>query len=165
MATPTYKQVANIKLTSTAASVLFSSITQEYSDLIVVFNGALSTGTSDLYITYNDAVNYSVDSVRLTHVDGGAAGGGTTSRTRDQTFNTITSILGDNMITFNVLDYSSTDKYKSIFYHHGRNATGHAMAFTTFNSLTPITSIEFQPVTVGRLFSIGSSFSIYGIVK
>jgi len=164
MATTTYKQVANIKLTSAAASITFSSITQEYADLIFVFDGSLSANSS-IDVIFNSETGYTVPFVYLSQQLGAAptvANGSAAYLTTRSNFGT-----GKNAITFNISDYSSTNKYKSIFHHEGRNTTQSAntIMFSSFNSLTAITSIKLKPTSVGKTFNIGSSFSIYGIVK
>lgn len=70
-----------------------------------------------------------------------------------------------------VLDYSSTNKYKTLRYLGGADVNGYTSSYTTpigvfsglwMNSSTAISSITFS-VTHGSMFNQYSSFALYGI--
>lgn len=158
MPTPTYTPLANITVSSGAASVTFSSISQAYRDLVLVISGK-ATGPQNLRIYINSdttAENYSWVSMQ--------GNGSTTTSTTG--YNTIdnSSFFDDTTVsvkTLNFMDYSATDKHKT-FLNRGNNAGRATEAFAhRWANTSAITNIQiFFP---SSSFAVGSSLALYGI--
>lgn len=110
MPTPTYTPLANLTLSSSAASVTFSSISQAYRDLVLVASVKNSTASSSFRIRVNNS-GTTTSSVRMRGSSSGASSesfGGIGAVTQ------ITSSTGFSAIICNIMDYSATDKHKTI---------------------------------------------------
>ena len=61
MATQTYDPIASITLGAAASSVTFSNIPSTYTDLVIIFSGAITTGFDSINIKFNSdgGTNYS----------------------------------------------------------------------------------------------------------
>ena len=155
MATPTYELIETTTLTSSASSVTFTSITQDYRDLVVVTDASNSSG-EDFFLTLNaDTSNYT--SVRM-------RGNGSSAFSRTQTTRQFANIYTDasNSIT-QIMDYSATDKHKTILSRSGL-ATSTVWAYALrYASTSAITSVKLEPA--GGTLNSGSTFSLYGIAS
>lgn len=163
MPTPTYLPIANITLASTAGSVTFSSISQNYRDLVLVVNGTISSGTGSFYLTFNsDGVTqcYNITmegngSSSLSTYQGAWGGmwgpyGYTTS------FSTSLS-----MHTINFLDYSAQDKHKTVLMRSSNASSSIAAVAGRWASTAAITSFSILPTA--STFAAGSTFALYGV--
>jgi hypothetical protein len=155
MPTPTYTPLATVTLGSAASSVTFSSIPATYRDLIIVY---VATGTSGVIV--RAALNGST-------ADGSTVfmgGDGTTFSGTDSTIaiGTIDGV-GNSINIVQFMDYTATDKHKTILSRSDRSAGSVTLAFASrWAQTTAINSISVQP-TAGTMAS-GGIFSLYGIV-
>ena len=173
MATPTYIPIASITLGSSASSVEFSSIPQGYRDLVLVFNGRSSytpNAGDDLVLRFNNDTGNNYSTVIA------EGGGGTTfseSYTRSEVtvgkLATSTSSNTDfSQAIANIMDYSATDKHKTLL-GRGDNAAlgGVSMSAGRYASNSAITSVSVFSVRDLQGFSsdfvAGSTFALYGI--
>jgi hypothetical protein len=164
----TYTPIASSVLTTTAASVVFSSVPQTYTDLVVVVDSTF-TGTSGRYISlqYNNdsAGNYSM-------IYAGGSGSGTLTA---NFANDLSARIGNgsnnnarSTVIANVMNYTNTTTYKISF---GRAATNeYAIAYcalwrgSTGSAFQAITSVTVTcDGASGNVFAAGSIFSLYGI--
>jgi len=165
MPTPTYTPLANITLSSTASSITFSNINQNYRDVVLVVRGTSTSGQVACSINVNNDVtnNYryvlaggngsQANSYYSSSSDGFYLGQG--NAFIDSTTNRWHAIV-------NFLDYSSTNKQKSVLARENESAKGSDMYVEVWRSTAAITSIK---VAVSSLtWAIGSSFALYGIV-
>jgi hypothetical protein len=65
-------------------------------------------------------------------------------------------------VIFQIMDYSATDKHKTILYRYDRDTLTRADASRWANT-SAITTIEWD--IQGQTFAAGSTFSLYGIVS
>lgn len=160
MPTPTYIPLATITLTATDSSIVFSSIPATYRDLVVVFNGAVSASGPQLRINADTGTNY-------TNVWGGANDAGTVNSGSNSTNVIQGAISGSDankrtVQTWQVMDYSATDKHKSVL---GRNSANDAtqvyMTAGRWANTVAVTSLTV--VNTGGNFNTGSTFSLYGV--
>lgn len=161
MATSTYIALANITLTATDSSVVFSSIPATYRDLVLVLNAEMSSAsTNDVYLRLNeDASNHTQVNMR-----------GTGSATSSVTYSTITlnaastfSVSRLYTVICHIMDYSATDKHKTVL-TRGNWAGGDINATAgRWASTTAVSSFSLVP-SAGS-FAIGSTFALYGIVS
>jgi len=150
MPTPTYTPLANITLSSSAASVTFSSISQAYRDLVLVLNGTPSGG--DVYLQFNGDNNNAGYSWVSMRGDGSSA----TSATGTGQI-VLFSIAGQSVI--NIMDYSATDKHKSSLTRFDHSSNGTNARASRWPNTAAINSLVITNAT----FPVGFTASLYGI--
>lgn len=148
------------------STITFSSIPQTYTHLQIrglnIFTGSVSYG----YISFNSdssSGNYSGH-----YLAGSGTGIGSTAFTsQNKGFFTSaggTSPSAPNTFVMDILDYTNTNKYKTLktLYGWDANGTGY-IEFNSSNwrSTSAITSIELS--TSGNSFTSGTSVALYGI--
>ena len=155
MPTSTYIPLQTITLGASASSVTFGSIPATYRDLVLVFAGTASTGLDNL-IEFNGDTASNYSEVRMYAV------GSTGSDTRaagNIRIGDVYATQSNNIVQ--VIDYSATDKHKTIF-SRGNSATNSTIATAgRWASTSTITSIKVF-VATGNYVS-GSTFSLYAI--
>jgi hypothetical protein len=157
MPTPTYTALANLTLNGSQSSVTIASISQSYRDLIVVINPS-GNQVQDVVMSINGSSS-DFSGVRMIGYSGGA-GSSTYSNSNGIT------VLQDNanaVMILQFMDYSATDKHKTILARQNRpndsvvSATAHRWASTS-----AITSITFTPTSPYQYIS-GATFTVYGV--
>jgi len=160
MPTATYIALANLTLTSSDASVEFTSIPDTYRDLVLVAQ-TKATGNTYGRVRINGDTGSNYTRIRMLANSAGA----------NATFNTLTAFdLSDlnttdwNFDTLHFLDASVTDKNKQVIIRSSQtNASeisAHAGRLATSSRITSITVL-----TNSNAFDIGSTFALYGIVS
>jgi hypothetical protein len=155
-----------VTLTSSAASVSFTGISAAgKGDLVlVVSNLSLAAGPADIAIRINgdSGTNYSL--VRMT---------GNGSTTQSQAFSANWCYIGvgtrattspnyQSIVQF--MDYSATDKHKSILSRTNNSSNGTEAIANRWANTSAITSFVLQEVN-GILIQSGSTFHLYQIVS
>jgi len=158
MPTPTYTPLANITLSSTSSLVTFSSINQGFRDLVLVVSKP--TG-SDLATIIRFNGNNTDGAYAQVSMQGN---GSTTVSYADSNLNCIWGNLynsggsAQSVTTFNIMDYSATDKHKSVLVRSNlpaSNVTGEAGRFAVTSAITSI--------AVSQPMAAGSTLALYGI--
>jgi hypothetical protein len=166
MPTPTYTPLANITLGSAAATVTFGSIPATYRDLVVIFTGTTVTTTNYTVIRLNGdtGANYSAQAMSFSVSTGNAAAGTNPNGTSSINSNYNTQPHSTNRIqtTLNIMDYSATDKHKTILVRSGQAAAGTDAFANRWANTAAVTSISFAPN--GQSWAAGATFALYGIV-
>ena len=158
----TYEAIATTTLVSDG-SVSFSSIPQTYTDLVLVFNGKLSSGTTgynNVTFTFNSDTS-SVYSRTRVQGDGSSAGS-----IRDANVNRHDIFIPNNgesgfsTSIINIMNYSNTTTFKTALWRDSLVVTGGLVVAWVglWRSTSAISSIQFP-----NTFKAGSSFSLYGI--
>jgi len=160
MATPTYELIETTTLTSSASSVSFSSITQDYRDLVLVIDGDASADPGQVYIKINNDSGSNYNVVRMFGT-GSSAGSSSQSSV---SFGIDTGLFfssgqANGIIQF--LDYSATDKHKSLLTRTNTPSQTRATAGRWANTAA-ITQIEIT-TTSTPTYAAGTIFSLYGI--
>ena len=158
----TYTPIASQTLSSSAASVTFSSIPSIYTDLIIVANHAAISGTNALYVTLNadTASNYSY---AIMVGDGTTASSARASVTAAYFANSSTT-SGATATIINVMNYANTTTFKTLL---GRNSVAigsqpnAAAVVNLWRNTNAINSILLSYYNVN--FATGSIFTLYGI--
>jgi hypothetical protein len=161
--TATYTPLGNITLGTTASSITFSSIPATYRDLVISFQGNGST-TLQGRIRLNGDTGGNYTSHRMS--------GDGSSATVGQTVGD-TSAFGSNIATasttsalqmnINIMDYSSTNKFKTFLVRATNAATATEALVSQFASTSAITSVTILTSTGN--WAIGTTASLYGIVS
>ena len=162
MATPTYVPLGTYTVTgSAAASVTFSSIPAGYRDLILISDCKNINGNDyNLHCRINGDTGNNNPSVIMQGSSSGA-----TSFTRNVNGAAQigwTNSTNNSAIVTQFLDYSQTDKHKSILSRNNTEAarvTAHAIRW---ENTAAINSLQIFVEASGSI-AIGSTFSLYGV--
>lgn len=163
MGVPTYQPIANITLSSAVASVTFSAITQQYRDLVLVFDGSMTVGNTNLGLRFNGDSGSNYPSV-LMYGDGS----GPTSASGTYTFCSFAYVTTTDRVTgiVNIMDATATDKNKTILNRYGQPAgAGNPLVVAVANrwaSNAAITSITVIAAT--NAIASGSTITMYGVL-
>lgn len=162
MTTPTYDLIETTTLASAASSVTFTSITQDYRDLVLVVNniGTASSGQAIVRFNSDSGSNYPFVFMRGNGSDAESFDG-----TGDSFIGPVQKIEDEggsgNSGIFQIMDYSATDKHTSVLSRINNFDNVRAFA-NRYASTSAITNIEVL-VNFGSDFAAGSTFSLYGI--
>ena len=157
MPTPTYTPLATVTLGTAAASVTFSSIPATYRDLILVSDCRhASTGPRDLLLRpNNDSGN---QTAVVMYGDGTSAASVTTSAIVAQ-YNS----NNENQVGIaQVMDYSATDKHKTVLTRTNNSSTTVSAQAGRWASTSAVTSIVL--LYSGVNIEAGSRFDLYGVI-
>ena len=162
----TYTPIATTTLGSAAASVTFSSISGAYTDLVLVASNVLNaSSTNSVFLRFNSDSSTNYSSTFLEGTGSAASSNRVSNRTViDSGYNVGLSTSSVGQVIFNIMNYANTTTFKTVISRFAQ-AVGAAPGTSATVSLwrkTPeaITSIE---VRCDVNFSIGSTFTLYGI--
>lgn len=161
MPTLTYIPLATKTLVATATSVTFSSISQTYRDLVLVAQ-IKTVDSNNVYLRINaDAANTYSSVFMIGSGASATAGTFATVGYMDVSSGSTPSSTVFGQIALNIMDYSATNKHKTILRRTDQSADGTSAAVQRWPSTVAITSLQFYAQS-GNL-GIGSSFTLYGI--
>jgi hypothetical protein len=154
----TYEPIATTTLASAVTSVTFTSVSQAYTDLIIVFNGKLSSADNNA-LEFNNENQNQLYSVTRLYGNGSSAGSNRSSSQNSMQMGELATIQSTDIIQ--IFNYSNTTTNKTVI-SGGRNTTGYLKnTVGLFRSTSAITTIKIM--TGGANYEIGSTFTIYGI--
>ena len=156
--TPTYVLLNQITLAATSSTVTFSNIPQNYGDLVLVTSATYSGASQGFfYLDFNLDTNNS----NYSRVDMYGNGSGFSSAAFANLIPmTLSSVQSLNITQ--VMEYSATDKHKTILTRNNTNTDTFALAGRWANTAAT-TSLRFRAYGAYS-FAIGSTFSLYGLV-
>jgi hypothetical protein len=156
----TYTPIATTTLGSAVATVTFSSISGSYTDLVIVFNGSITTGFDAIGLRFNGdtASNYSRTFL--------AGNGSTASSGRDSNATSIQiGIMGterSNSI-FQIMNYSNSTTFKTAIARGNAASNATRAGVGLWRNTAAITEVS---LTAGSsTFISGSTFTLYGIAS
>jgi len=161
--TATYEKIATTTLGTATGTVTFSSISSAYTDLVVVFVGSMNAA-STAFLRYNNdsGSNYSQTD---------AIGNGTSAISQRRSngtgfrlYDVDVSSNNINTLIFNINNYSNTTTYKTTLLR-GSDTGGTSevgMGVSLWRNTSAINRLDF---TFGGTWSVGCTFTIYGILK
>jgi len=160
----TYTQIASTTLGSAAASVTFSSIPGTYTDLVLVINSLVASGSPNTYLQFNGDTTTNYSSTILG--GNGTSAASTRYSNRDHAdmdyfgYNDTTTM---KMLVANIFNYANTTTFKTLLSRPANAATG-TDAIVCLWRKTPeaISSIRIY-TSNGPNFVVGSTFNLYGI--
>ena len=163
----TYEPIATTTLSTTAASVEFTSISGNYTDLIVVVTADLDT-TGDLRFRINSDTgsNYSFTGL---YGDGTSAGSFRASNNTTGLatyYGQVTTTLGNSVQILQFLNYSNSTTYKTIIARANNAGGGVDAIVNLWRSTSAITSLTFaKGSSFTGTWQSGSTFTLYGILS
>jgi hypothetical protein len=168
-ASTSFESISTVTVSSSLSSVSFTSIPSTYSHLQIRLIARGSSSDSYFSLTFNSdtATNYSWHQLYGDGSSAGASGGSSASSIVSAQFTNATSNFGAGVI--DILDYTSTNKAKTIRTLSGFDANGSGKVLfrsgawykNTSSVYDAITSITLTPVS-GTVES-NSHFALYGI--
>lgn len=157
MPTPTYTALASVTLSASASEVVFSGLPQTFRDLILVCEGTASTATGLVFQANGDTgSNYSEV---VAYGDGSNPYSSSSSGTSFQVGRFDTNRA---MATTQFMDYSATDKHKTMLVRYGSASVATYMRAARWASTSALTSIRIT--TQSGTFSSGSTFNLFGVI-
>ena len=164
----TYDCLATTTLSSTANTIVFSSISQSYTDLILVGRISSASGNTPRFRLNGDSgANYDCwEFYNHTSSPASNSSSNDTVGTLGYAFTaTAPSSTDPGIFIANFADYSNTSKQKPVFVHWGNRADGIGFITNNWRNTNAVTSIT---ISSGSSFpssatSIGSVFTLYGI--
>jgi hypothetical protein len=158
MPTATYIALANTTVSSTTNSVTFSSIPATYRDLVVVTN-PIGDGYLSMQFNADTGNNYSYIAM---------FGSGSAAQSQTGTIGRVPMtypLTGsyENPTFFYIMDYSATDKHKTLLYRGNSAGAGVWAGASRWANTNAITSVKVF-LDNGN-FSAGSTLALYGIVS
>jgi len=152
--------LANTTLGTSANSVTFSGISGAYRDLRLVFSGGIGSSNASFTINTDTSSTYLWTTLE-------SNGSSATSVWNGNTYGTFANdyiLWYDSsgiVVTMDILDYSSTDKHKTIL-TRGNNSTRAVNGVVNrWPSTAAITSIRLNGNATN--FTAGSTFTLYGV--
>jgi len=151
MATPTYDLLDSTTLASSASSVTFSSISQDYRDLVLV----VGWGYADFRFNSDTGSNYS--KVVMAGRSAGASSASGTGTVIGPQY--ASSVAGVSILQ--IMDYSATDKHKSCLLRISSNASVTEATAGRWANTAALTAIEVR----GTTFPADTTFHLFGIAS
>lgn len=165
-ATPTYVLLTQATLAANSSSVTFSSIPQNYGDLVITLNGKPSdTSFPVIALRFNgdSGSNYSYVGVSG---NGSSTNSGTNASlgylSIGQAHGTGPSTSSQFQTIVNIIEYSAIDKHKVAISRNSVPDTGAETQVARWANTAAVTSIS--AITTSGGFAIGTTISIYGLV-
>jgi hypothetical protein len=153
---------------SATTSVTFSSLPQNYTDLVIVTNGIANATGADIFVTHFNGDNAS-NTYSVTELYGSGSSAGS-SRAVNQNGFVLGWLSTFNLAewapsVFNIMNYSNTTTYKPLLLRSGVATTsgGYVQIATgVWRNTSAVTSIIMRTVN-GYQMKAGTTISIYGI--
>lgn len=162
MPTPTYDLIASNVLTSSASSVTFSSIPATYRDLVLVMQPSASSSNSGMAGRVN---NDSGSNYNIVRMYGTGSSSASNSYTAQSSFDFGNSSAADgDLHIIQFMDYSATDKHKTILCRFNNAAGGFPSVWAYAQRWANTAAINTIVISSGTIGS-GSTFYLYGIVS
>lgn len=161
----TYTPLATQTLGSAAASVIFSSISGAYTDLVLVASAASVSGNPTISFQLNSDTGANYSRTLLigngTTASSERASGSTQGRISNSTG--LTTTLGANATIAQFMNYSNATTYKTVLARSDTSLYATEAIVNLWRSTSAITSIALF-TNSGVSFATGSTFTLYGIV-
>ena len=157
----TYEPIATTTLGSAQSTVTFSSISQAYTDLVLVICAIATSTTNNMDLQFNGDTGSNYSRTNLTG-DGSSA---FSNRASNQSYIRITA---DGIVTtaasnhiVHILNYSNTTTNKTVLARANNSAYGVDAIVGLWRSTSAITSLLLDLTAAD--FASGSTFTLYGI--
>jgi hypothetical protein len=161
-----YIPLANVTLTGSDASIVFSNISAIYKDLVITLNGTPADTAYPVHaLRFNSDTgnNYSYVGIRA---NGSSASSGENSTmayaSLGQGYGVGPSTSSNFATTASIMDYA-TDKHKTMLVRNNVSGTGVEAQAVRWASTSVINSITVI-TTSGAGFATGTTINLYGVV-
>ncbi len=164
MATNTYVAIETKTLTSAVSTVTLgagNTIPQTYTDLVIVFNGSMTTLDNN-NIRFNGVSTGSLYSVTRLIGNGSSASSSRASNQNQMQLGEIATSQSTDVIQ--IMNYSNSTTFKTVLARSANTAQMLKHNVGLFRSTSPITMIEIFSGG-GYNYPVGSTFTLYGIAS
>ena len=163
----TYEPIATTTLGSAAASYTFSSIPGTYTDLVVVANAGVTSGTAQTLLTFNgsSAAYYSNIILWGSGSTAGSVGQANQAFIYGNYYSDVNTSISNTTI-FNVQNYSNSTTYKTVLTRGNNAALGVSAIVGLWRGSTGSSTAAITSVTLtasASTYIAGSTFTLYGI--
>jgi hypothetical protein len=158
MATSAITALASLTLATTQATVTFSSISGAYRDLYLVINNTNTASAANLRMTVNSDSGANYPYIVM---EGDGASVVATSNTALNYLLIGVSQTTATMQRIQIMDYSATDKHKSVLIRSDYPAGATDAIAVRWANTAAITSLVVFPGASS--FAAGSTFTLYGV--
>lgn len=160
----TYTPIATTTLSTSASNVTFSSIPSTYTDLVLVANTIVASGTGaefDLRFNSDSGTNYSNTWVLG---DGGTAQSGRGSNYTFADCGYLASNSGGvNTRIVNIQNYANSSTYKTVISRGSSVNGGQVISYVNLWRSTSAINTVYIYSNAGLTYAAGSTFTLYGI--
>lgn len=159
----TYEAIMTYTVPSAQSSYTFTSISQDYTDLVLVANTIVSSGVGyELGLQFNGDTGSNYSDTYLLG-DGTSATSGRQSLTFADCGYLASNSGNPNTRIINLQNYSNTTTYKTVLSRGSSVNSGQAIAYVNlWRNTSAISSIKIFS-NVGLNYAAGSTFTLYGI--
>lgn len=158
----TYTPIATTTLGSSATSYTFSSIASTYTDLMLVIQSKVTSGSYQNFIQVNGDTGTTY-SFTILNGDGSSASSVRASNTTYIGGYSDYNTTADGMMSiFQLMNYANTSTYKTILYRGANANTGTSAVVGLWRSTSAINSIKCYPTGSGT-YAAGTTLTLYGI--
>jgi hypothetical protein len=164
-AAQTYEPIATSTLGTATNTVTFSSISQTYTDLILVCTGKNSTAYDGIDIrvgngSLDTGSNYAIIAV---NGNGSNAQSFRDSNASSMTNMGITSASKVQVSTYHFMNYSNTTTYKTVLGRSSVQDFRVAAIVGLWRSTSAINTVSLRSDNASYNFTVGSTFTLWGI--
>jgi hypothetical protein len=163
--TPTYTALATVTLGTAAASVTFSSIPATYRDLILISFAKSVSSDSNIRARFNSDTGSNYSYVRMIGTGSAASSDSTTTTGLQVGRQTNTGESGFGMGIAHIMDYSATDKHKTVLVRSDNASAATVGLAGRWANTAAITSIVLASFETATNFAAGSTFSLYAVIS
>ena len=161
----TYTPIATTTLGSAAASYTFSSIPSTYTDLVLITNGAVSSGTANWVLqvgngSVDTGTNYSETDLWGTGSAAQSARGSNQTSVLLNSYGYLDTVFAANVVC-SLMNYANTTTYKTILTRANNAANGTHAGVGLWRSTSAINTIKVA--ASASTFVTGTTFTLYGI--
>jgi hypothetical protein len=155
----TYEPIQTTTLNSGSGSIVFSSIPQTYTDLVLIYDAAVDTGVLNR-IRFNSDTTSTNYRCLMFYGDGSSS---SNSPYDDSWIYNLPPTINSRMAgVINIQNYTSSSKYKTYISRWDNPASlGTYVTCGTWKNNSAITTVTLS--TSSNLFTTGSVFTLYGI--
>jgi hypothetical protein len=165
----TYTPIATQTLTTSAASVTFSSIPGTYTDLVLIVSSrSLKAGTEDaLFIQVNGDSSTLYSRTELYNASSGRATGETAYKYHGKVAGNTSGGATFATSNINFMNYANTATFKTLIARCGMADPAYTEVKTSVGLYRSTNAISSMVLTTESAtnFAPGSSFTLYGILK
>jgi hypothetical protein len=159
----TYEPIATTTLGSAQSSVTFSSISGAYTDLVIITNTAVASGTGAIYLRVGNGSVDTGTNYSFTYMYGNGStiqSGNASNRNEAVIDRHATSLTGNGIAS--IMSYSNTTTFKSII-ARGNESSNMSIVYANLWRSTSAINIITMLDENGANFAAGSTFTLYGI--
>jgi hypothetical protein len=161
----TYESIATTTLSTSTATVSFTSISGSYTDLIVVANIAQAASNNSLRYRFNNDTGSNYSYTLLRGTGSAAESAADTNLTSGLAAESTGSTSIELIVIFQILNYSNSTTYKTTLGRGNRASSTTDATVGLWRNTAAITTIELAMggTFPANNFASGSTFTLYGI--